>query len=350
MLNTKSWMFAAVASAALSGVAGVRPDLKRYTYAEVHMGTRFRIVLYAADEALAERASRDAFARIATLDAMLSDYRPDSELMQLCKKAGGPPTHVSDELYYVLDYAQKVSRLSDGAFDVTVGPVVRLWRRARKIHELPDPKELAQQRELVGYKNVRLDARAHTVRLLKPGMLLDLGGIAKGYTADEALAVLAKHGITSGLVAAGGDVAVSGSPPDQPAWKVGIASLEDPGRKLQRSLFLHDAAVSTSGDAEQYVEIGGKRYSHIVDPHTGIGLVGRMSVTVVARRGIRADSLTKVVCVLGPARGLPIIEATPDAAALMVRETEHGLELFATNRFAAIPQELSRDGTEPGRR
>src|SRR5207244_2213927 len=163
-----------------------------------------------------------------------------------------------------------------------------------------------------------------TVELLKAGMQLDLGGIAKGYSADEALAVLKQQGIPRALVAAGGDIAVSGPPPDAEGWTIGIAPLEDPNQKPSRYLLLHDAAVSTSGDAEQYVEIDGKRYSHIVDPRTGIGLVGRQSVTVVARHGIMADSLTKVVSVLGPERGLAIIDGLEGVAALVVSKVEDG--------------------------
>src|SRR5205807_2426091 len=157
--------------------------------------------------------SQAAFARVASLDASMSDYRQESELMRLCAKAGGPPVRVSDELFFVLRRAEEVSRRSDGAFDVTVGPVVRLWRRARRTQKLPDRDQLAQALARVGYKNVRLDARARTVQLLKPGMQLDLGGIAKGYAADEALKALKKHGVTRALVAAGGDVAMSGPPP-----------------------------------------------------------------------------------------------------------------------------------------
>jgi thiamine biosynthesis lipoprotein len=240
---------------------------------------------------------------------------------------------VGEELFFVLAKAQELAQRSDGAFDVTVGPVVRLWRKARRAKQLPDAEELAKARALVGYRNVRLDEKARTVQLLKPGMQLDLGGIAKGYAADEALAVLRREGVTRALVAAGGDIAVSGPPPDAEGWTVGIAPVEDPERKPQRHLLLKDYAVSTSGDAEQYVEIDGKRYSHIVDPRTGVGLVGRQSVTVVAPKGVQADSLTKVVSVLGPERGLPLIEATEGASALVVRKTEQGEEVIASKRF-----------------
>ncbi|HZT81771.1 MAG TPA: FAD:protein FMN transferase [Gemmataceae bacterium] len=318
------------------------PKLERFTYTEPHMGTRFKIILYAPDRATADRAAKDAFQRVAELDGIMSDYRPASELMQLCKKAGGGPVHVSDDLFFVLSRAQELSRRSGGAFDVTVGPVVRLWRRARQTKQLPDPEELKRALALVGFDKMKLDARAHTVRLTKPGMQLDLGGIAKGYAADEALKVLRKHGVTRALVAASGDIAVSGPPPGKDGWTVGIAPLLDPDAEPKRYLVLKNAAVSTSGDAEQYVEIGGKRYSHIVNPSTGIGLVGRLSATVVAPDGITADSNTKVVAVLGPEKGFPIIEQTPGVSGFFVRQTDRGEEEVASPRFRTVPQKADR--------
>jgi thiamine biosynthesis lipoprotein len=298
------------------------------------MGTLFKVIVCAPDEATARKATRDAYARIAALDASMSDYNSASELMRLCARAGGEPVRVSDDLFFVLSRAEEVSRLSDGAFDVTVGPVVRLWRRARRTQRLPDPEKLAKARALVGYRNVRLDPKNQTVQLLKPGMQLDLGGIAKGYAADEALATLKRHGITSALVAAGGDIAVTGPPPGAAGWTVAIAPLAESPKDAGPRLLLHDAAVSTSGDAEQYVVIDGKRYSHIVDPRTGLGLVGRMSATVVAPKGITADSLTKVVAVLGPDRGFPLIESVPGVSGRYVRKTDGGQEVVTSKRFS----------------
>jgi thiamine biosynthesis lipoprotein len=315
--------------------AAAPPPLRRFAFSEPHMGTRFGIILYATDAALARRAAKDGFARVAVLNAIMSDYLPASELMRLCAKAGGPPVKVSEELFFVLRRAQQVAQRSGGAFDVTVGPVVRLWRRARRTGRLPPAEKLAAARALVGYRNVRLDDKARTVQLLKRGMQLDLGGIAKGYAADEVLKVLARHGIRRALVAAGGDIAVSGPPPGKKGWAIAIAPL-DPARKPDRHLLLAHAAVSTSGDAEQYVEIGGKRYSHIVDPHTGIGLVGRMSATVVAPNGITSDSLTKVVAVLGPAKGFRIITAEPGVSGRFVRKTNRGLEVRTSKGFPRL--------------
>src|SRR5262245_37599192 len=322
-----------IVACGVASALSAEPALSRFEFAEPHMGTQFRIVLYAPTKDTAEKAAKAAFARVAELDGIMSDYRSSSELMRLCKKAGGAPVRVSGDLFYVLQRAQEVSRRSAGAFDVTVGPVVRLWRRARRTQQLPDPEQLVQARKLVGYEQVRLNEKDRTVQLTQAGMQLDLGGIGKGYAADAALKVLKQHGIARPLVDAAGDIAVSGPPPDAPSWKVAIQPL-DPDQKSNRFLSLKEAAVSTSGDTEQFVEIGGKRYSHIIDPKTGMGLVGRMSATVVAKDGTASDSMGKVVCILGPERGLKLIDATDGAAALLVRKTDRGVDTFESKRFS----------------
>ncbi len=305
----------------------------RYTFTAPHMGTRFKVIVYAPDEQTANRAAESAFARVAQLDGIMSDYRPTSELMRLCAKAGGAPVKVSEELFFVLEKSQELAEKSGGAFDVTVGPVTRLWRLARKAKRLPDPDGLKQARAVVGHEGVVLDRKGRTVRLLKKGTQLDLGGIAKGYAADEAVRVLREHGLTRALVAAGGDIVAGDAPPGAKGWAVGIAPLADPDAKPSRYLLLENAAVSTSGDAEQYVEIDGKRYSHIVDPKTGVGIPGQFSVTVTARRGITSDALATAVAVLGPERGLRLVERTEGAEALFVRKTGDREEAFRTKGF-----------------
>jgi thiamine biosynthesis lipoprotein len=306
---------------------------KRWTYDEPHMGTRFKVIVYAADEATANRAAKAAFARVAELDGIMSDYKPASELMRLCKKAGSGPVRVSDELFFVLRESQEWARRSGGAFDVTVGPVVRLWRFARKTRVLPEPDELKRALALVGHDKMVLDEKAQTVELKQAGMQLDLGGIAKGYAADEAVRVLGRHGLTRALVAAAGDIVAADPPPGEKGWVVGIAPLADPDARPERFVLLANSAVSTAGDARQYVEIDGRRYSHIIDPRTGVGLPGQMSVTVTARRGIDADALETVVAVLGPEKGLRLIESTDGTACLFVRKTEKGEEAIRSKRF-----------------
>jgi thiamine biosynthesis lipoprotein len=325
------------------GMLGEAPgegELRRFEFKQVHMGTEFRIVLYAPDEPTAKKASDAAFERIAQLDGIMSDYKSTSELMQLCKKAGGDPEPVSDDLLAVLTRALEISRLTDGAFDITVGPVVRLWRRARRTLMMPDADELAAARKLVGYQQVQIDAKKHTVRLTAKGILLDLGGIAKGYAAQAALEVLRRHGIRRALVVGGGDIVVGDAPPDAKGWKIGIAPLENPTAKPSRYLSLTNAAVSTSGDTEQYVEVGGKRYSHIVDPKTGLGLTTRMAVTVINTDGKTSDGLATGLCVLGPKRGLEVIEKLERAAALYVVAGADGPTVHASKRFAKYEIEV----------
>jgi thiamine biosynthesis lipoprotein len=325
---------------AFAGQASLRPllpadepaALHRFTFEEPHMGTRFRIVLYAADEATAKDAAKAAFARVAELNRIMSDYLADSELMQLCKHAGGEPVKVSQDLFDVLQKAQEVAQMSGGAFDVSVGPMVRLWRVARKTKKLPDPEELKRALAKVDYRNIRLDAERRTVQLLVLGMLLDLGGIAKGYAADAILEVLRSRGITRALAAAGGDIAVGDAPPNAKGWKIGITPLL-PESKTPQYVLLKNAAVSTAGDANQYVEIDGVRYSHIVDPKTGMGLVGRRSVTVIAPRGVWSDGLDTAACVMGVDNGLKMIENRSDCAALFMEETESGVVTTKSKRF-----------------
>jgi thiamine biosynthesis lipoprotein len=313
--------------------AGTPPHLTRFVFTRPLMGTTFRLVFYAPDEATAKLAVQAAFARAVELDNIMSDYKATSELMRLCEKAGGPPIHVSEDLFAILTRSQDVARRSKGAFDVTVGPLVRLWRRARKTRRLPDPKELAEALKLVGHEKIRLDPERRTVQLLVAGMFLDLGGIAKGYAADELLAVLRRYGITRALVAAGGDIAVGGPPPDAPGWKIAIEPLGSAAQP-ERYLLLTHAAVSTAGDAHQHVEIDGKRYSHIVDPRTGQALVGRSSVTVVAPDGTTTDGLDTAINVMGPEAGLALVEATDQAGCIFLREGKTGLETLTSRRFA----------------
>ncbi|GIW80927.1 MAG: thiamine biosynthesis lipoprotein ApbE [Gemmatales bacterium] len=307
-------------------------QLKRFTFVEAHMGTHFKIILYAKDRATAEQAAKAAFARIAQLDGIMSHYRLTSELMQLCLKSDDKPVKVSSDLFAVLWQAQKMAEQSNGAFDVTIGPVVRLWRRCRLKNKLPTPQELAQARSLVGFRNLVLDPKHQTVQLKQPGMRLDLGGIGKGFAADKAIETLARLGVDRALVSAGGDIVVSKPPPDSDGWRIGIAPLEDPDARPERFIFLADAAIATSGDAERYVEIDGIRYSHIVDPRTGLGLVGRISATVIAPDGTTADALATTLNILGE-KGLPLIEKTPGASGLIHRKVDNKDVLIKSKRF-----------------
>ncbi len=280
------------------------------------MGTLIRIKLYAESPQQSTAAFRAAFDRVAQLDDALSDYKPASELNRICSSAVRIPVQVSPDLFRVLKVSRKLSEESAGAFDVTMGPVIRLWRQARIDHRLPSPQALREAAGRCGYRKLNLDPVARTVLLDEPGMQLDLGAIAKGYAADAALLVLARCGIRSALVAASGDLAIGDAPPGKRGWQIGVSHGGSEGA-LDRVLELHNAAISTSGDSEQHLDIDGVRYSHIIDPATNMGLTMPITVTVVARMGMDADSLSTALSVLGVDRGLVLLRKHPDAAALI---------------------------------
>jgi thiamine biosynthesis lipoprotein len=320
------------------------PELKRFQFDRVEMAVPFQLVLYAPDSATANESAEAAFARIRQLNHIFSDYDPESETRRLCDTAGeGKYVPVSAELWDVLCRARGISRRSGGAFDVTVGPIVLLWRRARRQRELPDPAKLAQARQRVGYELVRLDPQRRAVELTKRGMRLDFGGIAKGYAVDQAMAVLRQHGVTRAMVHAGGDIGLGEPPPDAPGWRVAIPSL-DINRPPQTILSLSRCAVATSGDTWQFVVIEGRRYSHVVDPRTGIGLTDHCQVTVVVPGGASADGLATAVSVLGPEKGLRLIEETPGAAALVLRAPQGKTEVFQSSRWKELRVVPARDG------
>lgn len=295
----------ALLAALLAGciVAEAAP-LARYEFEEPHMGTRVRIVLYADSAARAGAAATAAFDVMRAVNSRMSDYLPDSELSRLSAAAGQGPKSVSPELFEVLDAAQRTSRASAGAFDVTVGPLVRLWRQSRKARQLPAPEALSAARSLTGHDRVIL-SKPDSVLLVTPGMQLDLGGIAKGHACDRALAAMAALGVPCALVDTGGGLALGDPPPGQAGWKIGLLG------DRTRILVLSRCGVATSGDSEQFVEIDGVRYSHILNPATGLGLTRQEMATVVAPDGMTADALATACCVLGGPRALELAASRP---------------------------------------
>ena len=300
------------------------------------MGTLTRIVVYARDRASAERATRAGFDRIAALDRALSDYREDSELMQLAARAGQGPVAVSADLFRVLQASQSLSARSGGAFDATSGALTRLWRGARRLGELPADERIQQARALTGYRHLHLDAGARTATLDLRGMQLDVGGIAKGDAADQALAAIGRSGVDSALVALGGDIAVSDPPPGTTGWRIEVAPLQLPGvpDRAPTVLHLRHAAVSTAGDAEQWMDVDGRRYSHILDPRNGQPMLGRSSTTVIARSGLEADGLDTTAALLGAEAGAQLVDGVRGAAMRMERDAAGaGSQLRASARW-----------------
>lgn len=275
--------------------------LERYEFLQIRMGIPVNITLYAPSPVIANQAAEAAYARFRDLDRVMSDYDPDSELMVLCRSAiPGQPSPVSDDLMQVLSAAQDLSQKTDGAFDITVGPVVKLWRIARRRKELPDAERLSTAKQLVGYEFVQLNREQKAVTLMRAGLQLDLGAIAKGFAADEAVKAMQRCGVSRVLVDAGGDIVAGDPPPDRDHWIIEVEKLrsrDDPDKPLPK-LAIANCAVATSGDAYQYLEINGKRYSHIIDPKTGLGLTTPSTVTVIAKTGMQADALASAISVL----------------------------------------------------
>lgn len=300
LLASVGWLTACGTSRFFRAEAGLR----RFEFERPQMGGPFKIILYASDAGRADVAAAAAFRRAEELNAILSDYDTDSELNALSRASGnGQARPVSDDLWRVLEEAQTLAVRTGGAFDVTVGPYVSLWRRARRLGELPEARLLAEASRRVGWDKVVLERRNRTVRLTVPGMKLDLGGIAKGFVVDEAMKILRQHGIHRALIAASGDILVSEAPPGAGGWRIGLVGLNESLREPEGFLSLRHAAVSTSGDLAQRLDIAGVRYSHIVDPRTGIGLTNHSLVTVIARACAQSDSLATAVSVLGPDEG-----------------------------------------------
>lgn len=280
------------------------------------MGTTIRIVLFASDEQAAIDAAEAAFTRMAEIDQTLSDYKEDSELSRLSDAPAGTAVRVSEDLWRVLSYAQGLSARTDGAFDITIGPLVQLWRLTRERGMKPLKVDLDFARSRVGWRSIQLDEQARTATLTGDHMQLDAGGIGKGDAGDQAAIVLRERGINSFLIDLGGDLVLGDAPPvaNRDGWNIRITPEE--------TQQLANCAVATSGDAYQYTEIDGVRYSHIVNPRTGLGLTHQLTVTVIAPTGIQADALASAVSVLGRTQGQILIDSIPGVAEARVFFTE----------------------------
>lgn len=305
------------------------------------MGVAWRITVHAPSAEAGREAIAAGFGEVARLERILSDYDPTSELCRLSAAApSGGPVPVGEDLWRVLARSVEIRDATGGAFDPTVGPLTTLWRQARRSGRLPPPEKLAVARSAVGPDTLWLVTGSQGVVLGRPGMRLDLGGIGMGYAADRAIEVLERHGIRSALIDASGDVRASGPPPGSAGWRVSLAPLavgNDPEASRGKGpvVVLSHAAVTTSGDAYQAVEIDGRRYSHVVDPRTGLGVSGPAAVTVVAPDCTTADAMATAASVLGPEAGSAAIEREPGCAARFVW-IEDGTERTAdTARWSA---------------
>jgi thiamine biosynthesis lipoprotein len=291
--------------------------------AQMHMGTLVRITSVSADEATAQSAVAAGFSEIHRLELLLSTWIPTSELSQVNASAGVRPVRVSPETLTVVRRAIQVGEMTNGGFDVVIGPAVEAWSVTERQH-LPTEAELQALHALVDPHDVHTDVWERSIYLEKPGMRIDVGGIGKGYAADQAVDAMRKAGAIAGVVALSGDIKTFGRLPGGKAFPVGVQHPRREGAVLAW-IDLQDEAISTAGDYERYFERDGVRYHHILDPETLQPARGCQSVTVVAREGVWADGLDTGIFVLGPERGMALVEHLQDVEAIIVDQDGHML-------------------------
>src|ERR1041385_3669199 len=316
-----------------SASEGARPATK-VDFVEPAMGTEVHFVAYTSpklDEAAIHAAMQRAHAEILRIESVMTSWRADSEIGRI-NKAAGSPVQVSDETAFVIDKSLWAGKISGGMFDISFHALGDLWKfgdAAEATPKLPDPKVVAEKKKLVDYRKVKLDARTHTVTIA-PGMRIDLGGIAKGYAVDRAAGILRSAGLTDFLAQAGGDLYGAGHKPDGSSWVSGIRDPRGPGNDYFATIELSDHAFSTAGDYARAFFIGGKRYHHIIDPRTGYPATACRSVTIWAGDALTADAVDDSVFILGPQKGLELVESLPDVGAVIVDQKN---QVFVSERL-----------------
>src|SRR5258708_491062 len=306
-------------------------QLKRYSFAANKMGSPFNIILYSDDSVKASRISNQCFGLVDSLVTSISDYIDDSELNKLCASAGtNTPFKCSPALFEILLLSNRAYEKSNCSFDITLGPLTRLWRNARKKKIFPDSSRVKEKLQLTGFNKILIDTIKCSVTLLQKGMLLDLGGIAQGYIAQQTIQFLKNQNIKNALVDVSGDIVCIGKPPGTGGWTIAINAPESEDQILLRHLSIANMAVTTSGDVYQYMEFNGAKYSHLIDPSTGYGITLQRNVTVIAADGTKADWLTKACSLLPIAKAKKLARGL-DAAVLIV-EIKRGKLVFHSSK------------------
>lgn len=283
----------------LAPLAAPAGELLRVENSLDAMGTTYSVVAYGRDQNVLIAATEQAFEEVRRLDRMLSNYRPESELSQVNRLASERPVAVSPEMFRLLAACVEYGRLSQGTFDITVGPLMRIWGFYKGSGRLPHRAEIRGVLGRVGYRSILLDPRAQTVRFARQGVELDPGGVGKGYAVDRIVAILKEHGLSSALVTAGGSsIYALGAPPDEQGWKVKIRNPKNPGETIDE-VTLRDLSMSTSGNYEKFFRAEGRLYSHIMDPRTGFPAQGMLSVSVIAPKTLDSEVWAKPFYILG---------------------------------------------------
>ena len=293
------------------------------------MGTFAHLKAIATDPQTAKKCLENAFAELEKVDDLMSDYKSGSKISQVNRDAAESPVKVGKSTFHVLQKSVEFSKLTDGAFDVTIAPLAQLWRTAAESNSVPTKEELSDARSKVGYEKLMLDPNEMTIRFAVDGMKLDLGGIAKGYAIDKAIEAMQAAGAVGGMVDVGGDIRCFGLPPEgKKTWLIGLQNPIEPdsdeltlagtAHQVLMVLKFNNAAVATSGGYRQFFLIEGKRYSHIISRDTATSAEALSSVTIISQNALDADALATSVSVIGPGKGLALIENIPNTEALLI--------------------------------
>jgi FAD:protein FMN transferase len=275
-------------------------QVQRFEFSHPQMGTLFQVIFYAKDSSTADFWQKKVFTRLDELNHIFSDYEERSEITRLANAAGRNAfLRLSDDLWKVLSLSQDLAQQTEGAFDLSIGPLSKLWRKAFRQQQFPDSTDLNAARILCNFRNIELDRPHQAANLTQKGMRLDAGGIAKGYAVDVLFELLKKAGFKHLLVIGGGDLRVGLPPPGKAAWTIASKTLANDGQVQDGELFLSKAAISTSGDTYRFLEWRGQRYSHIIDPRTGLGLQHRMLFQIQGPKSTLCDALATACSVLG---------------------------------------------------
>jgi FAD:protein FMN transferase len=299
---------------AAPGTARARHSGAWFSRDEAIMGTAIRVELWSSTPALAETVMSAVMAEMHRIDRAMSPHKHDSELSRINREAAQHPVPLSGEMYMLVDKAIEYSVLSGGAFDITYAAVGQLYDYRERVR--PSETQLAAARACIGHQHLLLDPQRRTLRFAREGVRIDLGGFAKGYAVDQGARILREHGIAHGIVTAGGDSHIVGDRRGRP-WMIGIRHPRAEG-EVVAMLPLEDTALSTSGDYERYFDADGTRFHHLIDPHTGRSPTGVQSVSILAANGLASEAFSKCVFVMGPERGLHLIDSQDGVDAVVI--------------------------------
>ena len=282
------------------------------------MGNRFEISVVAGDESWAVELINTAVEEIRRIEALFTTYNDSSLTNMVNRSAGISPVEVSPEFFQLVKRSKRISEITQGAFDITYGSIdKKLWNFDKHMTSLPDPVTASSMIRLINYRNVILDEKYHTVYLKEKGMRIGFGGIGKGYAAERAKTILQENGVKSGIVNAAGDLTTWGYQPDGKPWTIGIAAPDDT-RHVFSHLNITNTSVATSGNYEKFVMINGKKYSHTIDPKTGLPVTGIKSVTIISPNAELADAMATPVMIMGTKAGLDMINQIKGIACIII--------------------------------